>query len=90
MPPEIELGDVAAVAVDRNDRVFLFNCGAHPMIILDRDGRFLDSWGQGIFSNPHGLHIGPHDAPPLHRRRRPHRPEWTLDGRVLLTIGTPK
>ena len=90
LPPGIELGDVAAVAVDRKDRVFLFNRGAHPMVILDRDGRFLDSWGQGIFSNPHGLHIGPDDALYCtddgdHTVRK-----CTMDGRVLLTIGTPK
>jgi hypothetical protein len=90
LPPEIELGDVAAVAVDRKDRVFLFNRGSHPMIILDREGRFLDSWGQGLFSNPHGLHIGPDDALYCtddgdHTVRK-----CTMDGRVLLTIGTPK
>ncbi|HEY2872103.1 MAG TPA: peptidyl-alpha-hydroxyglycine alpha-amidating lyase family protein [Reyranella sp.] len=90
LPPEIELGDVAAVAVDRKDRVFLFNRGSHPMIILDRDGRFLDSWGQGLFSNPHGLHIGPDDALYCtddgdHTVRK-----CTMEGRVLLTIGTPK
>jgi NHL repeat len=89
LPPGIVLGDVAAVAVDRRDRVFLFNRGDHPMVVLDRDGRFLTSWGQGIFRNPHGLQIAPDDTLLCtddgdHTVRR-----CTMDGRVLMTIGTP-
>jgi hypothetical protein len=53
------LGDAAAVAVGPKDEVDLFNRAAHPMIVLDRDGNFLRSWGAGVFKNPHGLHIGP-------------------------------
>ncbi len=89
LPPGIVLGDVAAVAVDRRDRVFLFNRGSHPMVVLDREGRFLDSWGHGVFRNPHGLHIGPDDALYCtddgdHTVRK-----CTMDGRVLMTLGTP-
>ena len=29
--------DVAAVAVDSKDQVFVFNRGEHPMIVFDRD-----------------------------------------------------
>src|SRR5262249_3440456 len=54
-----ELKDVAAVAVDSKDRVYVFNRGAHPMVVFDRDGNFLRSWGEGLFTRAHGVHIGP-------------------------------
>src|SRR5258708_7612586 len=44
------LGDVAAVAVDRTDRVYVFHRGTHPLIVFERDGRFLCSWGGTTYS----------------------------------------
>ena len=49
LPDGWALNDVAAVAVDKQDRVYVFNRGAHPMIVFDRDGNFLRSWGEGLF-----------------------------------------
>ena len=33
--------EVAAVGVDRQDRVYLFSRGDHPIIVYDRYGNFL-------------------------------------------------
>jgi hypothetical protein len=89
LPAGWELNDVAAVAVDKQDRVYVFNRGAHPMIVFDREGYFLRSWGEGLFSRAHGLHIGPDEHLYCtddgdHTVRK-----CTLDGKVLLTIGIP-
>lgn len=82
-------GEVAAVAVDRKDQVYVFCRGEHPMIVFNRDGNFLRSWGEDIFKNPHGLHMAPDDTLYCtddgdHTVRR-----MSLDGRVLLEIGVP-
>lgn len=53
--------EVAGVATDSRDRVYAFNRGEHPMIVFDADGNFLDAWGEGLFTNAHGIHIGPDD-----------------------------
>jgi DNA-binding beta-propeller fold protein YncE len=53
--------EVAGVATDSKDRVYAFNRGAHPMIVFDREGKFLDAWGEGVFTNAHGIFIGPDD-----------------------------
>ena len=53
--------EVAGVATDSKDRVYAFNRGAHPMIVFDREGKFLNAWGEGVFTNPHGIFIGPDD-----------------------------
>jgi DNA-binding beta-propeller fold protein YncE len=90
LPPGQEFNaDVAAVGVDRQDRVYAFNRGAHPMVVLDRDGNFLRSWGEGVFKRAHGVHMAPDDTLWLtddgdHTVRR-----CTLDGKVLLTLGVP-
>src|ERR1051325_136405 len=90
VPEGWNLTDVASVAVDSKDRVYLFNRGAHPMVVLDRDGNFITSWGQGLFSRAHGLHIDADDNLYCtddgdHTVRK-----CTTDGKVLLTIGIPK
>ena len=54
--------EVAGVATDSQDRVYAFNRGEHPMIVFDRDGRFLTAWGEGVFANAHGIHVGPDDT----------------------------
>ncbi|MBF8288977.1 MAG: NHL repeat [Candidatus Rokubacteria bacterium] len=40
--------EVAGVAVDAKDNVFCFTRGEHPVIVFDRDGKFLRSWGEGL------------------------------------------
>ena len=89
MPPGYSWTDAAAVAVDSQDRVYVFNRGDHPMIVFDSDGNFLSSWGEGVFSRAHGLTIGPDDMLYCtddgdHTVRK-----CTPDGKVLMTIGAP-
>src|SRR5512143_762189 len=62
LPDGWEFRDVAAVAVDSKDRIYVFNRGQHPMMVFDRDGNFLRSWGEGLFSRAHGVHMGPDDT----------------------------
>jgi sugar lactone lactonase YvrE len=50
-------GDATAVAVDSQDRVYLFNRGPVPMIVMDPAGSLLESWGEGEFGAPHGIAI---------------------------------
>jgi DNA-binding beta-propeller fold protein YncE len=55
--------DVAAVAVNSRGEVYLFCRAEHPVLVYDRDGRFLRSWGEGQFSmRTHGITIGPDDS----------------------------
>ncbi len=45
-PAHIEVR-ACAVSVDSQDRVYCFNRNAeYPVVIFDRDGNFLSSWGQ--------------------------------------------
>ncbi len=89
VPDEIVLGDVAAVGVDRQDRVYAFNRGEHPIAVFDAEGNFLRSWGEGVFTRAHGVHMGPDDTIWLTDDGDHTVRHCTLDGKVLLTIGVP-
>src|SRR5437868_15388803 len=57
-PPEWLDVKACAVSVDSEDRVYCFNRNdAHPIVIFDRDGKFLGSWGAGLFKFPHAIRI---------------------------------
>jgi DNA-binding beta-propeller fold protein YncE len=84
--------EVAGVATDSADRVYVFSRGDHPVLVFDRDGRFLDAWGEGVFANAHGICIGPDDtvycADNMDHTVRIFRTDGTLL-RTLGTVGTP-
>lgn len=89
IPSGFEFGDVGGVAVGPSDEVYVFNRGPHPMIVMDRSGEVIGSWGEGVFTRPHGLHLGPDGTLYCtddgdHTVRR-----CTTDGKVLLEIGVP-
>ena len=89
VPDEIVLGDVAAVGVDRQDRVYAFNRGEHPIAVFDAEGNFLRSWGEGVFTRAHGVHMGPDDTIWLTDDGDHTVRHCTLDGKVLMTLGVP-
>ncbi len=81
--------EATAVAVDSKDNVYVYNRGGHWIIIFDSNGKFLRSWGEKIFTNPHGVTISPDDTifcvdSADHTIRK-----FTLDGKLLMTIGVP-
>ena len=49
LPPGWSFKEIGGVGVDKNDNVHVFNRGEHPMIVFDRDGNFLRSFGEGLF-----------------------------------------
>jgi DNA-binding beta-propeller fold protein YncE len=79
--------EVAGVATDSRNRVYVFNRGEHPLMVFDRDGRFLASWGEGVFRRAHGICVGADDAvwctDDLDHTVR----KFTPEGRLLLTLG---
>jgi DNA-binding beta-propeller fold protein YncE len=88
LPSGLSWPEVAGVATDSKDRVYVFNRGVHPVAIFNRDGTFAGSWGEGLFVRPHGLHIGLDDIvwctdDSDHTVRK-----FTTDGKLLLTLGT--
>jgi 6-bladed beta-propeller protein/NHL repeat-containing protein len=84
--------EVADVSVDGDDNVYVFNRGTHPVMIFDRDGNFLDAWGeidgQHYFAFPHGITVGIDGHVYTADSRDQTIRKWTKDGRHVLTIGS--
>jgi hypothetical protein len=89
LPEGWEFKDAAAVACDSKDRVYVFNRGEHPMIVFDREGNFLKSWGEGQYPRAHGLHIDANDILYLTDDAGHVVRKCSTDGKVLLELGVP-
>ena len=50
--------DVCGLAIDSQDRVHILSRGNHPIMVFDREGNLLTSWGEGYFKRAHGSCIG--------------------------------
>jgi DNA-binding beta-propeller fold protein YncE len=84
--------EVADVAVDSDDNVYVFCRGTHPVMIFDKEGHFLDAWGEmgeNYFTFPHGLSVGLDGFVYTADSRDHSVRKWTKDGRHVLTLGSP-
>ena len=87
LPDGWNFGETSGVDVDKDDNVWVFNRGKHPVIQFDRDGKMLQSWNEVPVESSHGIRV---DADGN---------IWTIDvkahrilkstphGRVLMMIG---
>jgi DNA-binding beta-propeller fold protein YncE len=83
-------GLVSGVACDSRDRVYLFTRLPDPRVsVFDRSGKLLHEWGQGAFKHPHGIWINSRDELFLTDRDTHLVTQWTADGKLLRSWGTP-
>ncbi len=87
LPKGWNFGECSGVDVDKDDNVWIFNRGAHPVIQFDKNGKMLQAWAEMPVKSSHGLRV---DADGN---------IWTVDveghrivkfspgGRVLMMIG---
>jgi 6-bladed beta-propeller len=59
--PGWELGMVSWVAVDPAGLIYLLQRGdkADPVVVVNREGHVLRSWGKGMYTMPHAIRIDP-------------------------------
>ena len=62
LPDGWSFKEIGGVGVDSKDNVYVFNRGQHPMMVFDRDGNFLRSWGEGLFPRAHGIYVAPDET----------------------------
>lgn len=65
LPQAEAFGTVTSVATDSQDRVYVFQQADPPVLVFDREGRYLSSWGNGAFVRPHTTSISPKTSPML-------------------------
>ena len=57
LPDGQVFGPVSQLAIDSNDRVYVFQRSNPPVLVFDSEGLLVDSWGEGEFSDAHGIFI---------------------------------
>lgn len=89
LPAGWHFADVVGVATDSQGRVYVFNRSEHPLAVFLEDGKFVTSWGEGVFTRPHGITIGPDDTVWCTDDFGHCVRQFTLEGCLLRTLGTP-
>jgi len=86
LPDGQSFGLVSRVAADAQDRVYVFQRKDPPVVVFDRDGKYLGAWGSGAVTDPHGLKIVG-DVVYTTDRSDSVATSFTLDGKPLLQLG---
>lgn len=86
LPTGWTFGGVSAVATDSQDRVYAFQRKDPPVVIFDKNGTYLGSWGSSVFADPHGINIVD-DVIYVTDRNDHVALKFTLDGRPLMVVG---
>ena len=79
-------GNTSSVATDSQERVYVFQRKDPPVMIFDRDGNYLNSWGISAITDPHGIFIED-DIMYVTDRADSVALKFTLDGKALQVIG---
>lgn len=86
LPKGESFGVISRVATDSQDRLYVFQRKDPPVLVFDRDGKYLGCWGIGAVKEAHGMKIVD-DVVYTTDRPDSVAVAFTLDGRPLLVLG---
>lgn len=87
LPAGWNLGECSGVALDRNDNVWVFNRGPHPVIQFDSTGKMLRAWSEVPVKSAHGIRVDPDGNVWLIDVAGHKVLKMTPEGHVLMVIG---
>jgi DNA-binding beta-propeller fold protein YncE len=59
LPDGWNLGETSGVSTDKDDNVWVFNRGPHPILQFDKSGRMLKAWTEVPVTSAHGIKVDP-------------------------------
>lgn len=70
------MGMVSWVAAGRNQLIYLLQRGkdTDPIVVLDREGNIVKSWGAGLYETPHSIRVDPEGS------------VWTTDAKTSMVV----
>lgn len=99
VPASIQYGNTHGVCEDSHGRIYIHHTvnkaseSHDTMVVFDKKGKFIKSWGKEFEGGAHGLHIareGKHEFLYLCDTKRAIVTKRTLDGEEVFTLGYPK
>ena len=88
LPAGASFLDIGGISIDAQDRVYVLNRSTeHPVMVFDREGNFLTSWGQGLFKRAHGSGVGPDGSIYCTDDKNHTVRKFNPEGKVLMTLG---
>lgn len=93
LPDGVRFGYTHGVAIDSQQRIVVHNQSKDSVILFDRDGKFVKSWGPEFEKGAHGLTLrreGSTDYLYLADYVRHIVVKTTIDGETVWTIGVPR
>jgi NHL repeat len=88
LPDGWRWGQAAGVAIDAEDNVHVYTRTEHPYMVFDKSGKFLDSWGEGVFGVAHSLYINPDQSVWVLSHKDHLARKFSKDRKPLLELGT--
>ena len=82
-----ELGFISQIAVDSEGSVIVLQRSSPPLIVIDREGRFVRSFGDGLVRDGHGIYIDRDDRVFVVDRDAHEVLVFTVEGVVLDRLG---
>jgi DNA-binding beta-propeller fold protein YncE len=92
LPKGVHLGTTCGVIVDSQDRVYVLNQSKDAIIVFDRDGNFIRSWGEEFAEGGHGLGLIRESGGEyllVVDSERHIAAKMSLDGDMIWTLGVP-
>lgn len=87
LPQGWNFGECSGVSIDKDDNVWIFNRGAHPVMQFDKSGKMLQAWTEVPVNAAHGLRVD-RDGNIWTVDVAAHRVmKFTPAGRLLMMIG---
>jgi DNA-binding beta-propeller fold protein YncE len=90
LPDGWSLGAVSGVATDSTGNVLVFHRGEHPILVFDHHGKFLRSFGDGMFASAHGLRVDANDNIWVTDNANHTVIKFSHNGKALMTLGEKK
>ncbi|MBA7702314.1 hypothetical protein ES703_111078 [subsurface metagenome] len=86
-PEGFSFVDVCGLSIDSQDRVYILSRSAHPVMVFDREGNLLTSWGEEFFKRAHGSYSGPDDSVYCTDDVNHTVSKFTPEGKLLQVLG---
>jgi sugar lactone lactonase YvrE len=89
MPDGWKFGRVSSVASDSDGNVYVFQRGkkADPLIVFSHEGKYLRSWGKGMFGNPHAIRVDSANNVWITDNGDHQVMKFTREGKLMMTLG---